>query len=80
MKTLSNAAEIIEVLGGPHAVAALTRVKNVKVVWNWHGYFRAFPSNTYKVMIDELERLGYTASPALWRMKGFTKRTTKRAA
>lgn len=79
MKNLTDAAQIVEVLGGPQRVAEMTRAKNVKAVWNWHGYFAAFPPNTYAVMIRELKRRGYTAPPSLWKMRGFEKQT-KRAA
>ena len=71
MKTLRKAARIVEVLGGPEKVAEMTRATNVKATWNWRGYFNAFPANTYAVMIQELEKLGYTASPRLWKQKGF---------
>lgn len=78
MKRLSDPAKIVEVLGGPQEVAKLTHA-NLKAVWNWHGYFGLFPPNTYVKMIEELERLGYTAPPYLWKMKGFEK-PAKRAA
>jgi hypothetical protein len=77
MKRLTDAAKIVEVLGGREKVAELTEATNVKAVWNW-PYFGVFPPNTYKVMTDELERLGYTAPPYLWKQKGFDK--PKRAA
>ena len=78
VKKLTDPAEIVEVLGGPDEVAILTHAKNVKVVWNWYGYFGAFPPNVYKVMTDRLRKLGYTAPPYLW--KGFNKPAAKRAA
>lgn len=79
LKKLTDAAQVVEVLGGPQEVAEMTRAKNVKTVWNWHGYFEEFPPNTYKVMIDGLRRRGYTAPAYLWKMKGFEKPTNRAA-
>jgi len=78
MKHLTDPKEIVEVLGGPEKVREMTRAKNVKAVWNWHGYFDAFPPNTFKIMNDALKRRGYSAPAYLWKQKGFEK--PKRAA
>lgn len=72
MKKLTTAAEIVEVLGGPEAVAKLTNA-TLEAVWNWHGYFEQFPANTYVLMTRALERRGYKAPPHLWKMRGFEK-------
>ena len=79
LTTLTTIASIFEALDGLKGVAALTGA-DTKAVQNWSGLFEAFPSNTYRLMIDELERRGYTASPAFWKMRGWVKRKTKRAA
>lgn len=80
LTTLTTISSIFEALGGLRGVAELTGA-GVKAVQNWFGRFEAFPSSTYRLMIDELERRGYTASPAFWKMRGWdTKRKTKRAA
>jgi hypothetical protein len=79
MKSLTKAAAVVEALGGPEKVAALTDA-NTSAVWNWFAYFEAFPANTYKIMIDALKRRGYTAPPHLWKMRGFEKRSKKHAA
>jgi hypothetical protein len=73
METLTNAAEVSEALGGPEGIARLTGAKRT-TIWNWIGYFKAFPPRTYVVMIQELERRGYTASPHLWKMLKLKKR------
>lgn len=75
MKKLTNAADIVDVLGGPKKVAALTEAKD-PAVWNWYGYFELFPPNTYAIMIKELEKRGYTAPPWLWKMRGFERPST----
>ncbi|KRR21313.1 hypothetical protein CQ14_06600 [Bradyrhizobium lablabi] len=77
MKTISNVAEIVEVLGGIERVAALTEAKD-PAVWNWVYAFEAFPANTYFVLIEALKQRGYTAPPHLWKMRGI--RLRKRAA
>jgi hypothetical protein len=77
MKKLTSAAEIVEVLGGKDAVAEMCKSTD-KAVWNWHGYFDCFPPRTYVVMVQKLEKLGYTAPPYLWKMTGFER--PKRAA
>lgn len=78
MKRLENAADVVEALGGPVRIAELTSA-NAKAVWNWHGYFLAFPPDTYVVMMRALKRRGYTAPPHLWKMRGF-EQPKKRAA
>lgn len=77
MKKLTSAVQVVEALGGDQAVADLT-YSTPKAVWNWHGYFDAFPASAYRVMTDELEKLGYTAPPWLWKQRGFER--PKRAA
>jgi hypothetical protein len=80
MKNLTDPVKIVEVLGGPQKVAEMTEAKNTKAVWNWHGYFEAFPPNTYAIMIEALERCGYTAPPYLWKMRGYERRAKKKRA
>jgi hypothetical protein len=68
MKTLTNAADIAEVLGGEDGLVELTS-SNKDAVWQWLNNFMTFPSNTFVVMTEELKRLGYTAPPELWKMR-----------
>jgi hypothetical protein len=77
MKRLNSAREVIEALGGRDAVMEMTGATG-KAVWNWAGYFNAFPADCYKLMIDKLARKNLTAAPYLWRQRGFEK--PKRAA
>ncbi|MEY9493715.1 hypothetical protein [Bradyrhizobium elkanii] len=76
---LTTAASVFEAIGGPRKVAALTGA-NIKAVRNWYGCFEAFPSNTYAIMLRELAARGYTAPPWLWKMRGFEKPSSERAA
>jgi hypothetical protein len=77
MRKLSNASQVMEALGGPERVVKLTKSTR-QAVWNWYGYFEAFPPDTYVVMMRELARRGATAPPHLWKMRGYER--PKRAA
>lgn len=81
---ITDAAEIVEILGGVEEVAKLTGAQPGSVRWNWLNCYGAFPASTYVVMITELRKRGYDAPPWLWKMRGFEKPTkrpaTKRAA
>jgi hypothetical protein len=70
MKTLTNVADIAEVLGGPKGIARMT-FANPHAVNNWLGAFKAFPPNTYVIMTEALKELGYNALPRLWKMRGY---------
>jgi hypothetical protein len=72
MKTLTKASDIVKVLGGPDQLAKLT-FSNKDAVWQWQNNFKAFPSNTFVIMTDELKKLDYDAPPRLWGMRGFKK-------
>jgi len=63
---LTTTVEVMEVLGGVRAVAALTSRKP-GAAWNWKK-FSTFPSDTYVVMQEELAKLGHSAPPSLWGM------------
>lgn len=66
MQELSTTAEVMDVLGGTTAVAALTGRK-YDAAWNWKT-FKHFPPDTYLVMAGALMAKGYTAPTTLWRM------------
>jgi hypothetical protein len=72
MKTLTELTDVVKVLGGPKGLAALTSATR-EAVWNWLNIFKAFPPNTFVIMTDELKKLGYDASPRLWKMRGSEK-------
>ena len=59
LDVLSTTEQVIDALDGVNAVAALTG-SNYKAVFNWKS-FPKFPSKTYLVMTDELERRGKRA-------------------
>jgi hypothetical protein len=67
MRRLATYDDIIKRLGGVHAVAKLTK-RNPQAVFNWRprGFF---PTVLYFVMIEELERRGFTAARHLWRFQ-----------
>lgn len=65
--TLRSTKRVVAVLGGTKAVAKLAQCKNLSTASNWKG-FETFPSNTYVVMIEALEKVGKTAPPWLWGM------------
>lgn len=65
-RDLETTAEVIEALGGINTVAKLTG-SAYKAAANWKA-FEAFPSRTYLVMTQELERKGKRAPVSLWRM------------
>jgi len=79
LSTLSTATDVFEAFGGPHKVAEVTGA-NIKAVRNWYGMFDAFPSNTYAIMISELNARGYTAPEYLWKMRGYRKPSRRAAA
>lgn len=60
------ATEVIDALGGIHAVAELTGRKYA-AVHNWHASGR-FPPNTYVTLTSALAAQGKTAPAALWGM------------
>jgi len=72
LKILNKASDIVRVLGGPDQLAKLT-FSNKDAVWQWQNNFKAFPSNTFVIMIDELKKLDCEAPPHLWKMRGFKK-------
>lgn len=65
LKELTSARDIIAVLRGNQAVAALTgRNRKTQHVTNWKS--DGFPADTFLIMTDALAKLGYRASPKLW--------------
>lgn len=65
MAHLKSTREVVTVLGGVKAVAALTGRKYT-AAHNWLS-FATFPADTYEVMTKALARKGHRASPSLWR-------------
>ena len=67
MHHLRTTLQVIEALGGYHAVATLTgRTPNAAENWKRH---LAFPADTYLVMTDALSDKGFSAPPSLWKMR-----------
>ncbi len=66
MAELTTIPEVMEALGGYRAVAALTGRKP-NAAWMWKT-FPAFPSDSYLVMQDALEKAGHVAPAGLWGM------------
>lgn len=63
---LHSVSDVIQVLGGPSAVARLTgRSNSAPTNWKADG---KFPPATFIRLSAELERLGCHASPSLWGM------------
>jgi hypothetical protein len=75
MKELRTTKTVVLHLGdgdpakGFERLCVLTRA-NKKQAYNWTGRSGKFPAATYKVMIDELARLGATAPAKLWNQRG----------
>lgn len=66
MDILHTTSEVIDALGGYHAVAEITG-RNPKAAENWRR-FDSFPPNTYLAMTRALRAIGKDAPPELWRM------------
>lgn len=76
LKELTTARAIVAVLGGDAIVAKVIGVTS-KAVNNWVNWNR-FPAATYARMLWELNKLGYTAPPGLWRQLGTEKLRIRR--
>lgn len=66
MTQLLTTVQVIERLGGVHAVAELTG-RTYAAASNWTR-FKTFPANTFAVMTAALAARGYHAPASLWRM------------
>jgi hypothetical protein len=66
LRELTTTAEVMDALGGTHAVAAMT-CRKYGTAWNWRG-FDTFPPDTYVVMKEALAAKELTAPSSLWRM------------
>lgn len=65
-RKLHTTPQVIDALGGKHAVSELTG-RSWSAVWNWEDR-KAFPPNTYAVLKAALEAKGYAAPDSLWGM------------
>lgn len=65
-REINTADEVLDALGGTHAVALLFNIDD-RTVSNWRS--RGLPPDTYKVLSDELGKIGLTAPAALWRQR-----------
>jgi hypothetical protein len=63
---LRTTAQVIDALGGKHAVANLTG-RSWSAVWNWEDR-KAFPPNTYTALKAALADKNITAPDSLWGM------------
>jgi hypothetical protein len=67
--TLTTTREVVAVLGGLKAVAALTGRK-YGAATNWvSGRDQQFPANTFVALNAALASIGKSAPPSLWGMK-----------
>lgn len=64
MDTLKSTSDVIEALGGIHAVAKLVGARTPTVVNNWRR--RGFPARFYPKMNHALASAGLTAPSKLW--------------
>ena len=67
VKQLSSIEEVILALGGPQAVAQLTKRKSVSAVPMWKNR-GVFPANTFALMQTELKARNAKAPYSLWNM------------
>lgn len=67
MRELQTADDVIDALGGTASTARLTGRKSQHVS-NWRASGR-LPADTFLSLRAALEKRGYTAPPALWRMQ-----------
>jgi hypothetical protein len=63
MDQLHTSADVIDALGGPDAVVALTR-RSHKTVWRWRKH--GFPPGTYLTIQNALAAVSKTAPASLW--------------
>lgn len=67
MVILTNVREVVEALGGIHAVARLTSV-DPHTVSAWQTRLGVFPSKTFVVLNDALAEIAMSAPAHLWQM------------
>lgn len=65
MRKLHSFEAVVDVLGGPTALAHMVG-KKASSIWNWQHRLGRFPARYYKGMIDELAARGFTAPQHLW--------------
>jgi DNA-binding transcriptional regulator YdaS (Cro superfamily) len=61
---ITSVAEVVDVLGGPHAASRLLGT-SPQVISNWKRR-RSLPPDRYLVMLAALNARGLTAPPSLW--------------
>jgi hypothetical protein len=66
-KKFETVAEGVDILGGAKLTSELCGV-TIQAVTNWQseGFF---PANTWELLREEFDELGYRVDPKLWRMK-----------
>ena len=64
-RKLETTGEVLDALGGVHAVAALTKQREWKNVEGWKR-LKTFPSRYFLVMTWALKRKRLSAPPSLW--------------
>ena len=69
IKKVNSAAEVIDVLDGPTAVAKAVGNVTPKAVSMWKSDDRGLPPWSYLVLTRLLEQKGYTAPASLWRIR-----------
>jgi hypothetical protein len=69
MKKLKSVKEVVEFLGGIHAVMEITNA-NYKQAINWPGRANKFPAATYVPLQKVLKKKNATAPDSLWTMRG----------
>jgi DNA-binding transcriptional regulator YdaS (Cro superfamily) len=67
-KELQSIADVVEVLGGAHAVMALTKTTSSSVVPVWK-HRKKFPSYTYPAIQRALKAKGAYAPDELWNLE-----------
>jgi hypothetical protein len=77
MTPLFEFDDVVEVLGGPIAVAEITKNASQTAVFNWRKQRRKFPAKHYFVMKGALAEKGYFAAIDLF---GFTESVNLRKA
>ena len=76
MAKLRTTSDVIDALGGIDAMSELTGT-SVNCVYNWRSG-RQFPADTYRLLKDELEKIGHDAPDHMWPMRQAPKKAARR--